>query len=282
MSLAAVVSLGVMGIVLGTALALAARKFAVEVDPREARIAEVLPGANCGGCGYPGCSGYAAAVVAGKAGVDRCPVGGAAVAKQIAEIMGVAFEATGNGRRVARVRCLGDREACPNKFEYDGIPDCRAAVLVGGGPKLCRYGCLGFGTCAAACPFDAIHMSDLGLPVIDPVKCTACGRCVEACPRGLIELVDEDIAVYVSCSSTAKGAEVRKICRVGCIGCGICAKNCPVNAIEVTDFLARIDQAKCIRCGVCAEKCPTKCIVIDQNCVRVLGQNAEAVATSSD
>ncbi|HOB90420.1 MAG: RnfABCDGE type electron transport complex subunit B [Bacillota bacterium] len=282
MSVGAVVSLGVIGVVLGIALAVAARKLAVEVDPREAEINEVLPGANCGACGHPGCSGYAAAVVAGTAGVDKCPVGGNTVAARIAEIMGLDVKGISSIRKIAKVRCQGDKDACPDRFEYDGVADCRAAVLVGGGHKACEYGCLGLGTCAAACPFDAIHMSEQGLPVIDPEKCLSCGKCVEACPRGLIELLDEDIAVFVACCSTAKGAEVRRTCKLGCIGCGICAKNCPADAIEVTDFLARIDQSKCTRCGICAEKCPTNCIVVDDRYVRIVDQDTQGIAAASE
>ncbi len=282
MNIAAVVSLGAMGLAFGAALAIAAKKLAVETDPRESKVLEALPGANCGGCGYPGCAAYAAAVVSGGAEVDRCPAGGDAVRIRIAEIMGVSTDSAGRTRRIAFVKCLGDREACPERFSYDGIPDCRAANLVGGGHKSCRYGCLGLGTCVAACLFDAMHMSDSGLPVVDREKCVACGKCVEACPRGLIELFDEDIAVYVACSSKDKGADVRKICKVGCIGCGICAKNCPASAITVADFLARVDQEKCTRCGICAEKCPTKCIVLDADQVRVGQADSDGVAVSAD
>ena len=282
MNIAAVVSLGAMGLAFGAALAIAAKKLAVETDPREGKVLEALPGANCGGCGYPGCAAYAAAVVSGAAGVDRCPAGGDAARIRIAEIMGVSTDSAGRTRRIAFVKCLGDRETCPERFSYDGSQDCRAANLVGGGHKSCRYGCLGLGTCVAACLFDAMHMSDSGLPVVDREKCVACGKCVEACPRGLIELLDEDIAVYVACSSKDKGADVRKICKVGCIGCGICAKNCPASAIAVTDFLARIDQEKCTRCGICAEKCPTKCIVLDADQVRVGQADSNGVAVSAD
>lgn len=282
MNIAAVISLGALGLAFGAALSVAAKKLAVETDPREGKVLEVLPGANCGGCGYPGCAAYAAAVVAGSIGIDKCPAGGHAVAAQIGDIMGVSLDGEGSARRIARVRCLGDSEACLDRFNYEGMPDCRSANLVGGGPKSCSFGCLGLGTCVAVCPFDAMHMSERGLPVVDPEKCTACGKCVEACPRGLIELLDEDIAVYVACSSTAKGAEVRKACKVGCIGCSLCARNCPSSAITVTDFLARIDQDKCTRCGICAEKCPMKCIVVDSDHVQVVHPDSEGAVASAD
>lgn len=282
MNTAAIVSLGLLGVIFGAVLALAAKKLAVKTDPREASVLEALPGANCGACGYPGCSGYASAIVAGKAEIAACPVGGAAVAVRVGEIMGVAVDGSAMARRVAHVRCLGDNEACPTKFVYDGVQDCRAAALVGGGPTLCSFGCLGFGSCVAACQFGAIRMSDQGLPVVDPAKCTACGKCVDACPRGLIELLDEDIAVYVACCSTAKGAEVRKTCKAGCIGCGICAKNCPAGAIVVTDSLARIDQTKCTRCGICAEKCPTKYIVVYTDHIRAVETDSSDTIASSN
>lgn len=282
MNIAAIISLGALGLAFGAALAVAAKKLAVETDPREGEVLEVLPGANCGGCGYPGCAAYAAAVASGAASIDKCPAGGRAVTAQIGEIMGVAVDSAESARRIAHIRCRGDSEACLDRFDYDGISDCRAANLVGGGPKSCSFGCLGLGTCAAVCPFDAIRMSDSGLPIVDSEKCTACGKCVDACPRGLIELLDEDTAVYVACSSTAKGADVRKACKVGCIGCGICAKNCPSSAITVTSFLARIDQEKCTRCGICAEKCPMKCIVIDRDYVQITQADSHGVAVSSD
>lgn len=282
MNTGAIVSLGLLGLIFGAVLALAAKKLAVKTDPREASVLEALPGANCGACGYPGCAGFASAIVAGKAPVSACPVGGAQVAARIGEIMGLAVDTSAMTRRVAYVKCLGDNEACPAKFTYDGEPNCRAALLVGGGPKLCSFGCLGLGSCVAACQFGAMQMSDRGLPVVDPVKCTACGKCVDACPRHLIELLDEDIAVCVACCSTAKGADVRKTCKVGCIGCGLCAKNCPAGAITVTDSLARIDQAKCTRCGICAEKCPPKCIVVQPDHVRVVETSSSDTAASSN
>ncbi|NLG79526.1 MAG: RnfABCDGE type electron transport complex subunit B [Firmicutes bacterium] len=259
--LKAVLSLGLMGAVFGLALALAAKRFAIEQNPRQDRIAEVLPGANCGGCGFPGCSGLAAAIVAGKAPVDGCPVGGAAVAAKVAAIMGVEAGAA-KQRKVARVLCQGGPDNCGSRFVYDGLSDCKAAQLVGGGAKACAYGCLGLGSCVAACSFDALHMGPDGLPVVDEEGCTSCGRCVAACPRGIIQLVPASQSVTVLCRSCARGAEVRKTCKVGCIGCGLCVKACPTGAITIENNLAVIDPAKCDACGRCVEKCPTKCIVM--------------------
>ncbi|MGE5574259.1 MAG: RnfABCDGE type electron transport complex subunit B [Bacteroidota bacterium] len=270
----AVLSLGLMGAVFGLALAFAARKFAVEQDPRQDRIAEILPGANCGGCGFPGCSGLAAAIVAGKAPVDGCPVGGQSVAAKVAAIMGV-DAGVARERTVARVFCQGSPDNCGSRFMYDGLSDCRAAQIVGGGAKACTYGCLGLGSCAAACTFDALHMGPDGLPVVDEGECTSCGRCVSACPRGIIQLVPASQSVTVLCRSHERGAEVRKTCKVGCIGCGLCAKVCPAGAITVENNLAVIDPAKCDACGKCVEKCPTKCIVI-----RGARAGADALAAS--
>ncbi len=259
--LKAVLSLGLMGAVFGLALAFAAKKLATEQDPRQDRIAEVLPGANCGGCGFPGCSGLASAIVEGKAPVDGCPVGGLAVAAKVAAIMGVDAGAA-RERKVARVLCQGSPDNCGSRFIYDGLADCKAANLLAGGPKACVYGCLGLGSCVAACTFDAMYMGPDGLPVVDQDACTSCGRCVAACPRGLVQVVPASQSVTVLCRSHARGAEVRKTCKVGCIGCGLCVKVCPTQAITMENNLAVIDPAKCDACGRCAEKCPTKCIVM--------------------
>lgn len=254
--------LAVLGAVFGAILALAAKAFAVEKDPKEDAVLECLPGANCGGCGYPGCSGYAAAVAAGTAPVDACVVGKAPVAAQIAEIMGV--ESGEVVRKQAVVHCTGcgtDVE----KYRYQGLTDCRAASLVPGKGALgCDFGCLGLGTCEKVCPFDAIHVKD-GVAVVDEEKCVACGKCVAACPRGIIsvEPFKTKKHVTVPCSSKAKGAVVTKVCTNGCIGCGICAKSCPKEAITVVDNLARIDYDKCVGCGICASKCPRHLITVD-------------------
>lgn len=249
----------VVGILIGIILGIASIKLHVDVDEKEAAVLEVLPGNNCGGCGFPGCSGLAAAIAKGEAPVNQCPVGGASVAAAIGEIMGV--DAGAADKQVAYVRCAGDCEKAKEKYTYFGAPDCRVQDQApGGGSKACSYGCLGGGSCVDVCAFDAIHVVN-GVAVVDKEKCVACKKCIEICPRHLITLVSyEKTTTVVTCQSRDKGPVAKKNCDVGCIGCGICAKNCPKQCITVTDFLAEIDQEKCIHCGLCAQKCPTKAI----------------------
>ena len=250
---------GGTGLFIGLFLGFAGTKFAVEVDEREEAITGVLPGNNCGGCGYAGCSGLAAAIVKGEAEISGCPVGGAPVAAKIGEIMGL--EAGETIRKTAFVKCAGTCDKAKQDYEYHGIHDCvMVNMMQNGGPKACNYGCLGEGTCVAACPFDAIHIVD-GVAVVDKEACKACGKCVAACPKKLIELVPYDQKHLVQCSSQDKGKDVMKACSVGCIGCHLCEKNCPSDAVHVIDNVAYIDQEKCTGCGVCAEKCPKKIIL---------------------
>ncbi|MCR4869454.1 MAG: RnfABCDGE type electron transport complex subunit B [Lachnospiraceae bacterium] len=258
--LIAAVIIGVTGCLIGFLLCLASEKFKVEVDPREEKILGVLPGNNCGGCGYPGCSGLAAAIAKGEAPVNQCPVGGAPVAAQVGEIMGV--DAGDQVRMMAYVRCSGNCEKAKNNYSYTGVEDCNAMAFVpGGGPKACKYGCLGFGSCVKACPFDAIHVVD-GIAVVDKEACKACGKCVATCPKHLIELIPYEATEVVSCRNEDKGKDVMAVCSTGCIACHLCEKQCESDAIHVENNIAYIDQSKCTHCGKCAEKCPKKIIKV--------------------
>lgn len=250
---------GLVGIFVGLFLGVAGLKFKVEVDEREEAVLDALPGNNCGGCGFAGCSGLAAAIAKGKAAVNACPVGGETVGAKIAAIMGV--EAQKSERKTAFVHCQGDCERAETDYVYTGVQDCRMLDFVpGGGPKTCKSGCRGYGNCVKACPFDAIHVID-GVAVVDREQCKACGKCVEACPKKLISLIPYSARTAVACSSTDKGPVTVKACKTGCIGCGICVKNCPAQAVSVADFHAHIDEQKCTGCGICVQKCPKKAIV---------------------
>ncbi len=254
----ATVFLGASGLAIGVLLALAAKKFRVEEDPKIAEILACLPGANCGGCGFPGCSGLASAICQGRAAVNACPVGGNPVAERISEIMGVGAEAV--VPQVAVIYCQGDNTNAEKTAEYYGVTECQALNMLGG-DKQCTFGCLGLGTCARACPFGAITMADNGLPVVDVEKCTGCGVCVAACPRGVIGLAPIDQEVHVLCRSYEKGPVVRKHNKVGCIACSACVRACPQKCIVMDKgTLAKIDYTLCTNCGICSSKCPVSTI----------------------
>ena len=259
----AVMVLGVLGLVLGLGLAVANRVFHVETDPRVEKVDAALPQANCGACGYAGCMEYALAVAGGGVSVNLCIPGAAETARTIAQIMGEEFVETLPVR--AYVHCQGGRAETKQQFEYRGVQDCRAAALVHGGPKACKYGCLGFGTCAEVCPFDAITMSENGLPVIDHVKCTGCGACVKVCPVGIIELLPLGTEVILACSNRDRGAAVKKICSVGCISCTVCAKVTPGGKItmEKGDALPTIHyDVEENSFDKAVEKCPMDCYAL--------------------
>lgn len=252
------VLMGSLGLIFGVLLALASIVFFVAPDLRVQLIREALPGANCAGCGYPGCDGYAESVVADGAKTNLCSVGGAPVAERIAEIMGVKAEKSVPMH--AFLKCRGTAERSPRNAIYSGIQDCRsAAILPGGSPNACFFGCMGFGTCVKVCVFGALSIVD-GLATVDTSKCVGCGTCVATCPKSVLTLVPRDENVAVACNSHWKGPTVKKVCSVGCIGCGLCSKVCPAGAITMDRDVAVIDPEKCVNCGTCIAKCPAKCI----------------------
>lgn len=247
--------LGGMGILFGAGLAFAGKKLAVKEDERIQKVRDCLPGAGCGACGYPGCDGYAAAVVNDGAPTNRCPVGGAAAAKAISEIMGVAVEESAV-RMVATVICRGDDEHCKRRFQYEGLQECRAAFLASGGDKACKYACLGLGSCAKVCPFGAIHVEN-GLVHIDQSLCMGCKKCIAVCPKNVIRLEPENRRSVLLCRATEKGKDVREACTAGCITCGKCERACKFGAITMVDNLPQVDMEKCVGCLECVKACPT-------------------------
>ena len=261
-----IVILTVLGLLLSLILFWVAKKFKVEEDPRIDEVEKVMPGANCGGCGFAGCRAFAdAAVHAPNLDNNYCPVGGNAVMKKVADILG--YQVTEKAPMVAVVRCNGSCQNRPVVNEYDGDMSCRVKAALYSGDTGCAFGCLGCGDCVNACQFGAISMNpETGLPVVDETKCTACGACAKACPKHVIEIRNAGTTprntrrVYVSCVNKDKGGVARKACTAACIGCGKCAKVCKFDAITVQDNLAYIDTAKCKACGQCVFECPTGAI----------------------
>ena len=213
---------GGTGLIIGLFLSIAGKKLEVEVDEREKQVRELLPGANCGACGYPGCDGLAAAIAEGKVAANACPVASQDSNEKIAKIMGVRAEE--KEKEMAYVNCSGTCEKTRMYYKYYGVRDCNlAALLPGNAEKNCAYACIGFASCQKVCSFDAIYIQD-GIAVIDKEKCTGCGKCVEECPNNLIQMVPSKARVLVACSSHDKGKDVKSACLVGCIGCGLCVK----------------------------------------------------------
>ena len=264
------IALGVLGaiaLVAALVLYVCSKKFAVEEDPRLGLVTEALPGANCGGCGFPGCGGLADALVkaadAGSPEGLNCPVGGAETMGKVADLLGMAVANT--EPTVAVVRCNGTCDSRAKVCEYSGLRTCAAMHATGAGETACGYGCLGCGDCVAACSFDAIRMNgETGLPEVDEDKCTGCGACVKACPRNIIQLRrkgPKNRRVYVQCVNKEKGAVALKGCKAACIGCGKCLKECQFDAITIADNLSYIDDKKCKLCRKCVSVCPTQAII---------------------
>ncbi len=244
--------------IVGFALSYLGEKIKVERDPRVDDVARYLAGVNCGGCGYAGCDAFAEALVKGEARIEKCNPTSADNKKNIAKVLG---KGTGDLKEtVAIVHCNGGNK-CSNKYSYQGFGDCQSAELIAGGNKACRVGCMGLGSCNEYCKYDAVSVNkDTGVAVVNKYKCISCGACVSACPKKIISRIPKDAKVFVACSNTWRGKEVRSICENGCIACGMCEKKCPENAIKLSNNLAIIDYDKCTGCKICVGVCPSKCI----------------------
>ena len=256
--LIAIATMGGLGFIFAGGLAIADKKLRVFEDPKIAQINDVLPGANCGGCGCAGCYDFAVQVVEGKASVTGCPVGGEDFAKDIANIMGV--DAGDSVKMLPRVLCRGGHQEAVNKMvDYYGPLSCSAMHIVSGGDKQCYYGCLGGGDCVEACPFDAMVMNDNGLPEVIEELCTGCGNCEKACPRDVIEMHPADREVFVFCKNHDDPKKSKDVCTVSCMGCGICARKSD-GGVEMDDNLAIVHHDKLDPDNIPFDKCRTGAI----------------------
>ncbi len=248
------------GLVLGLILAVISKVMAVPVDPKQKEIREILPGANCGACGYNTCDGYSTVLADGEeSDTGLCKPGGAEVAQELADYLGVEFG--GVKRTTATVMCRGDNNMTTKRADYVGIETCHMAAQIEGGNTSCRYGCLGFGDCEQVCQYDAIHVKN-GVAVVDPSKCTSCEMCVVTCPQQIIEILPMEKPVsVVICRNEDKAAAANKVCKASCIGCRQCVRVCPEDCIDMVNNRAVIDYARCTHCGKCQEVCPHDCIM---------------------
>jgi RnfABCDGE-type electron transport complex B subunit len=254
----------VLAVVLGFLLGIFKKLFSMDVDPTVERVRSVLPGANCGACGYPGCDGLAEAIASGSAPVNACPVGGEAVSSAVGQIMGVEASSV---RQVAVLLCQGTRDVCQDKAVYNGVKTCLAAKISVNGTRNCDFGCMGFGDCVKVCPFDAIHVGADGLVSVDSGKCTGCGLCVAECSQKILTLapVSRTGALALCSNRNPKKAQVIKDCKTGCIKCMKCEKVCPKQCIKVVNGIPLVDYALCDSCGLCVENCPTKVLALVEN-----------------
>ena len=256
--LIAVLVVAGIGLLIGLILAVASIVMAVPKDEKAEAVLELLPGANCGACGYSGCAGYASALSKGQAKVGACPVGGEECTAALSELLGVSGETV---KKVAHIHCMGNCDNTSNKADFQGVNSCLSASRYGSGITACTFGCLGFGDCASACLSNAITVCN-GVAVVDIDKCSGCGLCSDACPRKLITVAPVKEQAVVRCSNHDKGAVAKKACKAACIGCMKCTKVCNEGAITVSNFCASIDPQKCTGCGECVNNCPSKCITI--------------------
>jgi Na+-translocating ferredoxin:NAD+ oxidoreductase RNF subunit RnfB len=252
--------LGGVGLFFAALIALTHRRFRVWEDPRIDALAGMLPGANCGACGLPGCRAFAESLVGGTVVPATCTVSTPEVHADIAAYLGIGVGQV--TKRVARLLCAGGRDVAPPVADYVGHGTCRAAAAVAGGGKGCAWGCLELGDCAVACTFDAITMSEVGLPVVLPARCTACGDCVEACPKDLFVIMPVDHRLLVQCRSLLEGEAAERVCRVACNGCGRCVQDAAPGLIRMENGLAVVDYARHELAGPEAtRRCPTGAIV---------------------
>jgi len=261
--------------ILASLLVLANRKLYVYEDPRIDLVEEMLPAANCGACGLPGCRPFAEALVKGEVLPAKCTVSSDDGRSAIAEFLGVDVGA--QQKRVARRACAGGTNVARNRARYDGLLSCRAATQVAGGGKGCFWGCLGLADCFEVCDFDAIRMNRYGLPVVDEAKCTACGDCVEACPKDLFELHPANHRLWVACKSLEAGDELVEDCEVACTACGRCAADAP-GLISMQNNLPVIDYTRNHNTQVPIQRCPTGAIVwLDSDAGAVKGPAAKKI-----
>ncbi len=257
--LTAALMIGGVGLFIGVFLGFAGKKFAVEVDEKEVKIRALLPGVNCGACGYSGCDGVAHAIAQGKAPVGACVVGGQKVADEVAGLMGVTAEK--EEKKVAFVRCSGDCGKTSDKYDYSGPDQCVMVKFApAGGPKSCTFGCTGMGDCVRVCEYGAISIQK-GIAAVDELKCVDCQECMKACPKGLIIEIPAGRSSHIACVNPQKGKPVMDVCSVGCISCMKCMRDCPAGAITMDGGYPVIDYDKCTDCGTCRKGCPRGCIL---------------------